>query len=66
MQRSEDLAVSNIAVNIEDTVCETNGSIEKMLPNYKDFMYHVKRNLIDSVTEKPTSSAQTQTQQRCK
>lgn len=64
LMRSEDLAVSNIAVNIENTVCETNGSIEKMLPNYKDFMYHVKRDLIDSVTDKPTSSAQTQTQHR--
>ncbi|CAH0727555.1 unnamed protein product, partial [Brenthis ino] len=64
LMRSEDLAVSNIAVKVEDTVNEISGSIEKLLPNYKDLMYNIKRDLIDSITDRPTNSAQTQTAER--
>ncbi|KAG6447049.1 proteasome inhibitor PI31 subunit [Manduca sexta] len=61
LMRSEDLAVSNIAVKIEDTVQALNGSIDKMIPGHKEFMYNIKRDLIDTVTEKPTTSSETQT-----
>lgn len=61
LMRSEDLVVSNIAVNIEDTVKEVKGSINKMIPNHKELIYNVKRDLIDTVTEKSTASTETQT-----
>ncbi|XP_045449238.1 proteasome inhibitor PI31 subunit isoform X1 [Melitaea cinxia] len=64
LMRSEDLAVSNIATNIEETVQETSGSIDKMLPNHKDLMHNIKRDLINSITDSLTSSAQTQTMER--
>lgn len=60
-QRSDDLAVSNLAVNVNESVQATNGNIEKLMPNYKDFMFNIKRDLIDTITQKPTTSAQTQT-----
>lgn len=58
------MAVSNIATNIEETVQETSGSIDKMLPNHKDLMYNIKRDLINSITDSRTNSAQTQTVER--
>ncbi|CAH3962153.1 unnamed protein product [Pieris brassicae] len=61
LMRSEDLAVSNIAVKIEDTVKEMSGAIEKMLPTHKDLMYNVKRDLLDTLTDRPTTTAHTQT-----
>ncbi|XP_045775678.1 proteasome inhibitor PI31 subunit [Maniola jurtina] len=61
LMRSVDLAVSNIAVTIEEMVNQTSGSIDKMLPNYKEFMHNIKRDLIDTIIDKPTSTAQTQT-----
>ncbi|XP_045495463.1 proteasome inhibitor PI31 subunit [Colias croceus] len=61
LMRSEDLAVSNVAVKTEDTVKGTSGPIDKMLPNYKDLMFNVKRDLIDTLTERSTISIQTQT-----
>lgn len=60
-QRSEDLAVSNVAVKIEETVQETSGTISKMMPAFKDLMYNIKRDLIDSITERSTTSSETQT-----
>ncbi|CAG4977563.1 unnamed protein product [Parnassius apollo] len=59
--KSEDLAVSNLAINIEETVKSTSGNIEKLIPNHKDLMFNIKRDLIDVLTEKATTSAQTQT-----
>lgn len=55
------MAVSNIAVKIDDTVKETSGPIDKMMPNHKEFIYNVKRDLIDTVTERPTATTETQT-----
>lgn len=60
-QRSEDLAVSNIAVKIDDTVKYLSGPIDKMMPNHKELIYNVKRDLIDTVTERPTVTTETQT-----
>ncbi|XP_073958027.1 proteasome inhibitor PI31 subunit-like isoform X2 [Choristoneura fumiferana] len=61
LMRSDDLAVSNMAVKIEDAVKETSGSINKLMPTHTELMHNVKRDLIDTITEKPTSSAETQT-----
>lgn len=60
-QRSEDLAVSNLAVNIEDTVKAMSGSIDKMIPNHKELMFNIKRDLIGSITDRPTATVETQT-----
>lgn len=60
-QRSEDLAVSNIAVKIDDTVKFLTGPIEKMIPNHKELIYNVKRDLIDTVTERTMVTTETQT-----
>ncbi|XP_068626767.1 proteasome inhibitor PI31 subunit-like [Battus philenor] len=59
--RSDDLAVSNLAVNIEESVKTMSGSIDKLMPDYKDLMFNIKRDLIDIITQTPTASAQTQT-----
>ncbi|XP_063395553.1 proteasome inhibitor PI31 subunit [Cydia fagiglandana] len=64
LMRSEDLAVSNLALKIDDTIKETSGTISKMLPGYKDLMYNVKRDLVDTITERPTTTAETQTSTR--
>ncbi|XP_050682029.1 proteasome inhibitor PI31 subunit [Leptidea sinapis] len=61
LMRSEDLAVSNVAVKIDDAVKEMSGPIEKMLPSHKDLMFNVKRDLIDTITERSTTTAHTQT-----
>ncbi|KAL0850866.1 hypothetical protein ABMA28_006777 [Loxostege sticticalis] len=61
LMRSEDLAVSNIAVKIDDTVKEMMGAIERMLPNYKDLMFNIRRDLIDTITSRATTTAETQT-----
>lgn len=61
LMRSEDLAVSNLALKIDDMVKETKGPIDKIMPNYKDLMFNVKRDLIDTVTSKHTNTAETQT-----
>lgn len=61
LMRSEDLAVSNIAVKIDDTVKYLSGPIEKMMPNHKELIYNVKRDLIDTVTERATVTTETQT-----
>ncbi|XP_038208077.1 proteasome inhibitor PI31 subunit isoform X3 [Zerene cesonia] len=61
LMRSEDLAVSNVVVKIEDTVKEMSGPIDKMLPSHKDLMYNVKRDLIDTLTERSTTTIHTQT-----
>ncbi|CAK1540264.1 unnamed protein product [Leptosia nina] len=61
LMRSEDLAVSNVCVKIDDTVKEMSGSVDKMLPGHKDLMYNIKRDLIDTLTDRPTTSAHTQT-----
>lgn len=66
LQRSEDLAVSNMAVKIDDAVKETSGSVNKLMPTHTELMHNVKRDLIDTITEKPTSSAETQTSGRSK
>lgn len=63
-QRSEDLAVTNVALKIDDTVKDTQGSIEKMIPNYMELMYNVKRDLVDTLTEKSTATVETQTSRR--
>ncbi|XP_013133113.1 PREDICTED: proteasome inhibitor PI31 subunit [Papilio polytes] len=59
--RSEDLTVSNLAVNIEDSIHAMNGNIDKLIPNHKDLMYNIKRDLIDTITQRPTTTVQTQT-----
>ncbi|CAB3241082.1 unnamed protein product [Arctia plantaginis] len=64
LMRSEDLAVSNIALKIDDTVKETQGSIEKMIPSHMELIYNVKRDLIDTVTERSTATVETQTSRR--
>ncbi|RVE51136.1 hypothetical protein evm_004279 [Chilo suppressalis] len=61
LMRSEDLAVSNIAVKLEDSVKETSGTIDKMMPNHKELMFNIKRDLIDTITERSTTTAETQT-----
>ncbi|KAG7310426.1 hypothetical protein JYU34_003203 [Plutella xylostella] len=61
LMRSEDLAVSNLAVNIEDTVKAMSGSIDKMIPNHKELMFNIKRDLIGSITDRPTATVETQT-----
>lgn len=61
LMRSEDLAVSNIAFNVDDTVKEMSGPIAKLIPNHKDLIYNVKRDLIDTITTRPTASTETQT-----
>ncbi|CAG9135927.1 unnamed protein product [Plutella xylostella] len=53
LMRSEDLAVSNLAVNIEDTVKAMSGSIDKMIPNHKELMFNIKRDLIDENNRRP-------------
>lgn len=53
--------MSNVAVNIEESVSEMKGSIQKMVPNHKTLMFNIKRDLIDSITERPTTTAETQT-----
>ncbi|XP_023952033.2 proteasome inhibitor PI31 subunit isoform X2 [Bicyclus anynana] len=63
LMRSEDLAVSNLAIKIEETVQETMGSIDKLLPGYKELMHNIKRDLIDTIIDRPTTTAQTQTAQ---
>lgn len=55
------MAVSNIAVKIDDTVKEMMGAIERMLPNYKDLMFNIRRDLIDTITSRATTTAETQT-----
>lgn len=60
-QKSEDLAVSNIAVKLDDTVKYLTGPIDKMMPNHKELIYQVKRDLIDTVTDRPTVTTETQT-----
>ncbi|KAM3967479.1 LOW QUALITY PROTEIN: proteasome inhibitor 31 kDa [Aphomia sociella] len=61
LMRSEDLQVSNIAFNVEDTVKEMSGSIAKIMPNHKDLIYNVKRDLIDTITARATTATETQT-----
>ncbi|CAH2241098.1 proteasome inhibitor PI31 subunit [Pararge aegeria] len=61
LMRSVDLAVSNIAVKIEETVNKTSGSIDQLLPGHKEFMHNIKRDLIETIIDRPTSTAQTQT-----
>lgn len=61
VQRSEDLAVTNIGVKIDEILKESNGTIDVMMPNYKDFIFVIKRDLIDSITDKPTATSETQT-----
>ncbi|KAI5645020.1 PI31 proteasome regulator domain-containing protein [Phthorimaea operculella] len=61
LMKASDLAVSNIALKVDDSVKATSGSIEKMIPNHKDVMFSVKRDLIDSVTERTTNTTETQT-----
>ncbi|KAJ0182321.1 hypothetical protein K1T71_001690 [Dendrolimus kikuchii] len=61
LMRSEDLVVSNIVVKVDDTVKEMQGSIDKMMPNYKELMFNVKRDLIDTIATRHTSTAETQT-----
>lgn len=64
LQRSEDLAVSNIAVKIDETVREMKGSIDKLMPSHKDLMFNVKRDLIDTLTERATTTVETQTRSK--
>nr|XP_032528657.1 proteasome inhibitor PI31 subunit [Danaus plexippus plexippus] len=61
LMRSEDLAVSNIALKVEESVKDMSGPIDKVIPGYKDLMFNVRRDLIDTITARSTSSAQTQT-----
>ncbi|XP_004930028.1 proteasome inhibitor PI31 subunit [Bombyx mandarina] len=61
LMRSEDLAVTNIGVKIDEILKESNGTIDVMMPNYKDFIFVIKRDLIDSITDKPTATSETQT-----
>lgn len=58
------MAVTNVALKIDDTVKDTQGSIEKMIPNYMELMYNVKRDLVDTLTEKSTATVETQTSRR--
>lgn len=37
------------------------GPIEKMIPEYKDLMFNLKRDVIDTLTARHTSTAETQT-----
>lgn len=53
--------MSNIALKIDESVKEMKGSIDRMLPNHKDLMFNVKRDLIDTITARPTTTAETQT-----
>lgn len=64
LQKSEDLAVSNVALKVEEAVKDLSGPIEKMIPTHKDIMFSVKRDLIDSVTERAVCTSETQTS-RC-
>lgn len=52
---------SNIALNVNDTVQDEVGDIDKMMPNYKELMFNLKRDLIDAVTERSTTTTETQT-----
>ncbi|XP_013183925.1 proteasome inhibitor PI31 subunit [Amyelois transitella] len=61
LMRSEDLQVSNIALKTDDTVKEMSGPISKMIPDHKDLMFNIKRDLVDTITSKPTTSTETQT-----
>lgn len=61
VMRSEDLAVSNIALKIDETVKELSGPIDKMLPTNKELIYNIKRDLIDTITNRATQTVETQT-----
>lgn len=61
LQKSEDLAVSNIALKVEEAVKDLSGPIEKLIPTHKDIMFSIKRDLIDSVTERAVCTSETQT-----
>lgn len=63
-QRSEDLAVSNVAFKIDDTVKELSGQVDKMLPSNKELIYNIKRDLIDTITNRTTQTVETQTRRK--
>lgn len=48
-------------MKIDETVKETKGTIEKMIPDHKNFMFIIKRDLIDTLTARATSTVETQT-----
>lgn len=64
LQKSEDLAVSNIALKVEEAVKDLSGPIENMIPTHKDIMFSIKRDLVDSVTERAVNTSETQTSRR--
>ncbi|XP_026319953.1 proteasome inhibitor PI31 subunit [Hyposmocoma kahamanoa] len=61
LMKSEDLAVSNIALKVEEAVKDLSGPIENMIPTHKDIMFSIKRDLVDSVTERAVNTSETQT-----
>ncbi|XP_041972581.1 proteasome inhibitor PI31 subunit [Aricia agestis] len=61
LMRTGDLEVSSVALNMNELVQDTRGSIENLIPTFKDFMYKIKRDLIESLTEKTTNTTETQT-----
>lgn len=61
LMRSHDLAVSNIALQIDETVKEMKGNIEKMIPNHMEIIYNVKRDLLDTLIARCTITTETQT-----
>ncbi|XP_049883187.1 proteasome inhibitor PI31 subunit isoform X2 [Pectinophora gossypiella] len=61
LMKCEDLAVSNIALKIDDAVKEVKGSIEKMIPNHKDLMFSIRRDLIDTIVGRIMVTTETQT-----
>ncbi|XP_072940052.1 proteasome inhibitor PI31 subunit-like [Epargyreus clarus] len=61
LMKTDDLAVTNVALSIEGTVNELSGPIDKLMPNHKEVMYNLIRDLINPITNRSTTSAQTQT-----
>lgn len=60
-QRSKDLAVTNIAFNIEDEVKEMSGSVGKMIPNHIELIHKIRTEVVDFFTGKQSKTSQTQT-----
>lgn len=55
------MEVSNIAVHLENTVKETKGPINKMIPEINNFLDRLRKELIQPVFEGTKKEIQTQT-----
>ncbi|KAK3931147.1 Proteasome inhibitor PI31 subunit [Frankliniella fusca] len=56
-----DLNVSNLAVNVNEVVANTNGSVENMVPTHAALIDRIRKELVGPVTKKVSSEATTQT-----